>query len=325
LASRIAAEQLKNISKPVRAFSVRPGARRALTEGISAAPPLPYKPSIAVLPFENMSDDPGQEHFADGIVEEILTGLSRIPWLSVIARNSSFVYKGRSVDVKQIGREFGVRYVLEGSVRKAGSRVRITGQLIDSITGTHLWADHFDGGLEDVFALQDKVTASVVGAIEPRVLEAELERVKRKPATSAWDYVARGFASQRTWTREANTEALRMFRQALELDPSLGAAFALASQCYTWGKSFGWLTDPASETAEGARLARRALELGRSDPPTLTMAGFGLAYLEGDLDFGGAAVDRALELNPNFASAWGLSGWIRVYRGESSASSAPFN
>lgn len=206
--------------------------------------------------------------------------------------------------------------MLEGSVRKAGNRVRITGQLIDSISGVHLWADHFDGGLEDVFALQDKVTASVVGAIEPTVIEAEIERIKRTPAASPYDYIAKGFASQRTWSRAGNEEALRLFRYALQLDPSLGVAYVLASQCYTWSKSFGWLTDPGLETAEGARLARRGLELGRNDPPTLTMAGFAIAYLEGGLDVGGAAIDRALELNPNYAGAWGLSGWIRVFRGE---------
>jgi adenylate cyclase len=306
-------QPLKNIARPVRVY-------RVLLDNAAAraAPllPLPDKPSIAVLPFQNMSDDPGQDHFTDGIVEEIITGLSHMRWLSVLARNSSFVYRGRSVDVKQVGRELGVRYVLEGSVRKAGNRVRITGQLIDSITGAHLWADRFDGGLDDVFDLQDKVTASVVGAIEPTLMEAEIERAKRTPAASAYDYVARGFASQRIWSREANVEALRLFRQALELDPSLGFAYASASQCYTWSKSFGWLTDPVSETAEGARLARRALELGRSEPLILTMAGFAIAYLEGDLDFGGAVIDRALELNPNAATALGLSGWIKVYRGE---------
>jgi len=324
-------QALKNIARSVRAYSVRSesslpdtpplageGSARCARVGAAErpCPQLPDKPSIAVLPFANLSGDPEQEYFADGMVEEIITALSRIRWFFVIARNSTFANKGRAVDVKQVGRELGVRYVLEGSVRKAGNRVRITGQLIDSITGGHLWADHFDGGLEDVFDLQDKVTASVVGAIEPTVLEAEFERAKRKPAASAWDYVAQGFASQRTWSREANAEALRMSRQALRLDPSLGVAYALASQCYTWGKSFGWLTDPVSEAAEGARLARRALELGRSEPPILTMAGFAIAYLEGDLDYGAAALDRALELNPNFAGAWGLCGWISVYRGE---------
>jgi TolB-like protein len=273
-------------------------------------------PSIAVLPFQNMSDDPGQEHFTDGVVEEIITGLSRMRWLSVTARNSSFVYRGRSVNVKQIGRELGVRYVLEGSVRKDGNRVRITGQLIDSLTGAHLWADHFDGGLTDIFDLQDKITASVVGAIEPTLIEAEIERTKKTPAASPYDYVMRGFANQRTLSREANAEALRMFEQALQLDPTLALAYAFASQCYTWSKSFGWLTEPVSEIAEGVRLARRAMELGRSDAPTLTLAGFAIAYLEGDLDTGAAAIDRALELNPNFAPAWGLSGWVKGFRGE---------
>jgi TolB-like protein/class 3 adenylate cyclase len=315
-------QSLKNIADPMRAWRVRLGdhARAAgpTKPAIKTAQllALPDKPSIAVLPFQNMSDDPGQEHFADGIVEEIITGLSRMRWLSVTARNSSFVYEGRSVDVKRVGRELGVRYVLEGSVRKAGNRVRITGQLIDSITGAHLWADHFDGGLEDVFGLQDKVTASVVGAIEPTVLEAEIERTKRAPAVSPFDYIVRGFASLRTWSREANAEALQLFRQAQQLDPNLGMAYAAASQCYTWSKSFGWFTDPASETAEGARLARRALELGRSEPIILSMAGFGIAYLEGDLDFGGAAMDRALELNPNTAATLGIGGWISVFRGE---------
>jgi TolB-like protein/tetratricopeptide (TPR) repeat protein len=276
----------------------------------------PGGPSIAVLPFQNMSNDPGQEHFTDGIVDEIITGLSRMRWLSVTARNSSSVYRGRSVNVKQVGRELGVRYVLEGSVRKDGNRVRITGQLIDSITGAHLWADHFDGGLSDIFDLQDKITASVVGAIEPTLIEAEIERTKKAPAASPYDYVMRGFASQRTWSREAHAEALRMFQQALQLDPTLSVGYAFASQCYTWSKSFGWLTEPASEIAEGVRLARRAIELGRSEPPTLALAGFAIAYLEGDLDFGTAAIDRALELNQNFAPAWGLSGWVKGFRGE---------
>src|SRR4051794_3758191 len=236
-----------------------------------------------------MSGDPEQEFVSDGVAEDVITALSHYPSLFVIARNSSFVYKGRSVDVKRVGRELGVHYVLEGSVRKAGNRVRITGQLIDSITGAHLWADHFDGGLGDVFGLQDKVTASVVGAIEPTVFEAEIERTKRAPAVSPFDYIVRGFASQRMWSREASAEALQLFRQAQQLDPNLAMAYAGASQCYTWSKSFGWLADPASETAEGARLARRALELGRSEPIILSAAGFAVAYLEGDLDFGGAA------------------------------------
>ena len=253
----------------------------------------PDNPSIAVLPFQNMSDDPAQDHFTDGIVEEITTGLSRFRWLSVVARNSSFAYRGRAIDVRQIGRDLGVRYVLEGSVRKTADRIRITAQLIDTATGTHVWADHFDGGLEHAFDLQDQVTASVVGAIEPAVLRVESRRATRKPAATAWEHVAQGIAVQRRLTREANAEALQSFHQAITLDPNLAAAYTFASQCYTWAKSFGWFTDPVAESAEGARLARRALDLGRDDAAILTTAGFGLAYLQGDLDVATDAVARA--------------------------------
>ena len=182
---------------------------------------LPDKPSIAVLPFQNMSGDAEQDYFADGMVEEIITALSRMRWLFVIARNSSFTYKGRAVDVKQVGRELGVRYVLEGSVRKAGGQVRITGQLIDAATGAHLWAERFDGGLEDIFDLQDQVTASVVGAIAPKLEQAEIERAQRKPTESldAYDYFLRGMAAFHQWTREGNNEALRLLLQGNRARP----------------------------------------------------------------------------------------------------------
>jgi TolB-like protein/tetratricopeptide (TPR) repeat protein len=274
------------------------------------------KPSIAVLPFQNMSDDAEQQHFADGIVEEITTGLAHIRWISVVARNSSFAYGGRTIDVRQIGRELGAHYVLEGSVRKAGHRVRITAQLVDAVSGAHVWADRFDGGLDDVFALQDQITASVVGAIEPNMVRAEIERRQHKPATNTWDYLAKGTANLQRHTRETNGEALGLFRRAMELDANLALPFALASQCYTWAKSFGWLTNPPSELAEGAILARRALELGRDDAGCLCAGGFGVAYLASDLDVGRAAIDRALVLNPNFAAASAMSGWIRIYLGE---------
>ena len=176
---------------------------------------LPDKPSIAVLPFQNMSGDPEQEYFTDGMVEEIITGLSRMHWLFVIARNSSFAYKGKSPDVRQVGRELGVRYVLEGSVRKAANRLRITGQLIDASTGAHLWADRFDGGLEDVFELQDHVTSRVIGAIAPKLEQAEIERAKHKPTDSldAYDYYLRGMASVHRWSREGVGEALQHARE----------------------------------------------------------------------------------------------------------------
>jgi adenylate cyclase len=311
---------LKNIAEPMRAWRVRlVGTPPPAPIDRAAALPVPEaaeQPSIAVLPFQNMSDDPDQDHFTDGIVEDIITGLSRIRWLSVVARNSSFAYRGRAIDVRQIGRELGVRFILEGSVRKTGDRVRITGQLIDTATGTHVWADRFDGGLEHAFDLQDQVTASVVGAIEPAVLRVESRRATRKPAATAWEHVAQGFAVLSRLTREANAEALQSFQQAKQLDPDLAAAHALASQCYTWAKSFGWFTDPAAESAEGARLARRALDLGRDDAGILTAAGFGLAYLEGDLDTAADAIARARALNPNSAAALGPQGWIHVWRGE---------
>jgi TolB-like protein/Tfp pilus assembly protein PilF len=281
-------------------------------------PPLPSKPSIAVLPFVNMSDDPKQEYFSDGVVEEIITALSRFRHLFVIARNSSFTYKGRAVDVKQIGRELGVRYVLEGSVRKAGNRVRIAGQLVDAATGSYLWADRFDGALEDIFDLQDQVTASVVGAIAPKLEEAEIERARRKPTESldAYDYYLRGVACVHRWAKEASAEALRLFNKAIELDPDFAAAYGMAARCYSQRKVSGWMADRERETADAEQLARRAAELGRHDAVALFTAGMALAYVVGDLDEGAALIDRALALNPNLAWAWLFSGWVRAWLGE---------
>ena len=311
-------QSVKNIARPIRAYRLRLG---TAAESASAARPslsLPDKPSIAVLPFQNMSGDPEQEYFADGMVEEIITALSRIRWLFVIARNSSFTYKGRAVDVKQVGRELGVRYVLEGSVRKAGNRVRITGQLIDTSTGAHLWAERFDGGLEDIFDLQDQVTASVVGAIAPKLEQAEIERAQRKPTESldAYDYFLRGMAAFHQWTREANNEALSLVYKAIDLDPNFASAYSLAARCYAQRKTHGWVTDRAYEIAETARLARRAGELGRDDAVALNAAGIALAFVVGDVDGGAAYIDRALVLNPNLAAAWLHSGWIKVWLGE---------
>jgi TolB-like protein/tetratricopeptide (TPR) repeat protein len=282
------------------------------------APALPDKPSIAILPFQNMSGDPEQEYFVDGMAEDIITALSRMRLLFVIARNSSFTYKGRAVDLKQVGRELGVRYVLEGSVRKVANRVRITGQLIDTATGTHLWADHFDGGLEDVFELQDRVTTNVVGAIAPRLERAEIERAKRKPTESldAYDYFLRGMASVHQWTSEANDEALRMFRKAIELDPDFASAYGMAAWCYTWRAINRWTIDRAQETAEATRLARRAVDLAADDAVALCTGGYALAFVAHDLDGGAALIDRALSLNPNLAWAWHSSGWLRVFLGE---------
>jgi TolB-like protein len=281
---------------------------------------LPDKPSIAVLAFQNLSVDPEQEYFADGVVEDIIAALSRMHWLFVIARNSSFTYKGRAVDVKQVGRELGVRYVLEGSVRKAGNRLRISGELIDTSNGAHIWADRFDGELQDIFDLQDHVAASVVGAIAPKLEQAEIARARRKPTESldAYDFYLRGIASLNhdPSDRVANSDALRLFLKAIELDPDFAAAYGMAAWCYVWRKANGWVTDRANEVAEAERLARRAVALGKDDAVALARGGHALAYVAGELDGGAAFTDQALVLNPNFAVGWMLSGLVSVYQGE---------
>jgi TolB-like protein len=243
-------------------------------EAYSGDLPLPDRPSISVLPFQNMSGDAEQEYFADGVVEEIITALSRFSSLFVIARNSSFKYKGGAVDVKQVGRELGVRYVLEGSVRKAAQRVRITGQLVNAVNGAHLWADRFDGALDDIFDLQDQVAASVVSSIVSKLEQAEIERAKRKPTESlvAYDYFLRGMESAYQNTREAVGEALRLFSRAIELDPSFAAAHGMAAFCYLLRKGGGWMDDPLRDVVEAERFARKAVQLGKDDAVPLARA-----------------------------------------------------
>ncbi len=316
---------LKNIAEPMRVWRVRIGP--SFSPAMLTKPPietalplaLPDKPSIAVLPFINMSGDPEQDYFADGMVEEITTALSHFKGLFVIARNSSFTYKGSAVDVKQVGRELGVRYVLEGSVRKAANRVRITGQLVDTATGAHLWAERFDGGLGDIFALQDQVTESVVGAIAPAVEKAEIERAKRKPTESldAYALYLRGLAKFYQYgSRQANGEALRLFNSAIELDPDFASAYGRAASCYVWAKTNGWFSDTANEIAEVKRLAQRAVELGKDDAIALAASGWALAFVVRDLGLGAALIDRALGLNSNLAEAWRSGGWVKAYLGE---------
>ena len=291
------------------------------------AVPLPDRPSIAALPFVNLSGDPEQAYFTDGVVEDIIAALSRNRWLFVIARNSSFTYKGRAVDVKQVGRELGVRYVLEGSVRSAANRVRITGQLIDTATGMHLWADRFEGSLDDIFALQDQLAASVVGAIAPQLERAEIQRAQRKPTESlnAYDYYLRAMAHLHHGTREAIDEAIPLYYQAIERDPDFAPAYAMAAWCYVWRKVNDWMTDPAREIVEGTRLARRAVALGQDDAVALTRSGHALGHLTGDLDSGIALIDRALVLNPNLAAAWFLGGFLRTWRGETASAIEHFD
>jgi TolB-like protein len=287
-------------------------------ETLEASLVVPDRPSIAVLPFQNLSGDPAQEYFADGVVEDIITALSRVRRMLVIARNSSFTYKGHAVDVKQVGRELGVRYVLAGSVRKAANLVRITGELIEASTGAQLWGDRFDGAIEDIFDLQDRMTENVVGQLLPKLEQVEIERAKHKPTKSldAYDYYLRAMASFYQRTQEATAEALRLFNKAIELDPDFASAYGMAAWCYNWRKMNGWMADRMQETAQAARLAWRAVELGKDDAVALARGGHVIGFLVGDLDSAVAFLDSALALNPNLATAWYLSGWLHVYRGE---------
>jgi TolB-like protein len=305
-------QQVKNIARPVHVFRIRIDAPAAT---VKAPLPLPDKPSLAVLPFQNMTGDPEQEYFADGMVEEITTAIARLPWLFVIARNSAFTYKGRAVDVKQVARELGVRYVLEGSVRKAGNRVRITGQLIDTATGAHIWADRFDGALDDIFELQDQVASSVAGAIEPKLRLAEIERTARKPTErlNAYDLYLRGLVEFRQVTREGYEEAFRLAQQALRIDPSYAPAAGLAALCRTVQASEGWVRNTAETAAETLRLAKQAIDIGKDDPDALWMAAHAIGQFAGDVATAGSAVDRALTLNPNSAHAWNIRGWLYLY------------
>ncbi|HEX2891412.1 MAG TPA: winged helix-turn-helix domain-containing protein [Vineibacter terrae] len=282
------------------------------------APALVDKPSLAVLPFLNLSGDPEQDYFIDGVVEDITSAMSRMRWLLVIARNSSFTYKGRAVDVKQVGRELGVRYVLEGGMRKADNRVRITGQLVDAATGAHIWADRSEGTLDDIFALQDQMATSVVGAIAPQIERAEIERAQRKPTESldAYDFYLRGMASFHRGSRTAIDAALPLFHRAIQLDPDFASAYGMAAWCHFWRKINGWMTDRPRESAEGARLARRAVELGKDDAVALTRGGHALGHFGGDLSRSIALLDRALVLNPNLLAAWYLGGFQRIARGD---------
>jgi len=314
-------QQVKNIARPVRVFDVNmTGETMTLTPEISARSPLPLpgKPSIAVLPFQNMSGDPEQEYFADGMVEEIITALSRIRWLFVIARNSSFTYKAKSADVKQVGRQLGVRYILEGSVRKGGNRVRITAQLIEAETGAHLWADRFDGSLEDVFDLQDKVAANVAGVIEPALQAAEVRRSAARPATdlTAYDLYLRALATYYPITKERLLKALELLQEAIAIDRHCGPALSLAAMCQMRLVRESWAEEPETAGREGVDLARQALQVAEDDPSILANAAFVLANFGEDISAMMALVDRALTLNPSFSRGWFLSGVLRLWAGE---------
>jgi adenylate cyclase len=313
-------QALKNIVRPIHVYRIVVDARRR-----QAAPQhqvgelaLPDKPSIAVLPFQNMSGQPEQEYFADGMVEDIITALSRIKWLFVIARTSTFIYKGKSRDVRQIGRELGVRYVLEGSVRKAGDKVRITGQLIDAVTGAHLWADRFDGSLDDVFELQEKVAVSVAGVIEPTLVAAEILRSAERPTgdPTAYDLYLRAMSQAHSWEEEGIIAALGSLEKAIARDPNYGPALALVAALQQNFHVNGWGADPSANREIGIGMARRALGVAPDDPYVLATAAYVLAYFGEDIDVAVALVDRALALNPSFARGWVISGWLRLWSGQ---------
>ena len=278
--------------------------------------PLPDKPSIAVLPFDNMSGDREQEYFADGMVEEIITALSRFRQLFVIARNSTFTYKGRAVDVKQVGCELGVRYVLEGSVRRSDNRVRITAQLIEAETGAHLWADHFDGLLEDVFDLQDKVASCVAGALEPTLQIVEVERASRRPTSdlAAYDLYLRAYARMLSPARRI-PEVLGLLDQAIERDPNFGLALAWAAICHFLCDVNSWSDDREDNWRKGLKRGLRALQVAGEDPAILANAASALSYFGEDGGAMMALVDRALSFNSSFARGWQCSGGIRLIAG----------
>jgi adenylate cyclase len=308
-------QSVKNIAQPIRTFRVvtEAGATTALEAAVVL--PLPDKPSIAVLPFDNMSGDLEQEYFADGVVEEITAALCRVRDFFVIARNSAFTYKGKAVPAQQASRELGVRYLIEGSVRKAGNRVRITAQLIDGTSGNHLWADRYEGAVTDIFDLQDRITESVVGAIQPSVRSAEIERSRRKRPESldAYDFVLRAYPSVWSLERTANVEALKLLGKAVAIEPGYPLALSLAAWCHAQQVVYNWSADPEGARAEALRLAQMATAAGGEDDPTILTV-LGAAHtIVGNHAIAARLLEKALALDPNSAWAWNRSGWLQSY------------
>ncbi len=311
-------QAVKNFAEPVRAYRVVLDPNPAF----DAPPPLPDKPSIAVLPFINMSGDPEQEFFADGMAEDIITALSKFRWFLVIARNSSFIYKGQAVDVKRVGKELGVRYVLEGSVRKGGNRLRITAQLIDAVTSTHIWAEHYDRKLEDIFAVQDEITERIVSSIEPELGSAERDRARRKPPESldAWDRFQRGLWHVHRMNEHDQSEADRLMREVTEIDPGFSPAYAYLAFLRSVAVIYGLTEDDAKTLAEGHAFGDKAVTLDRND----AVAHFGLGRiltLEGETEAAIAESKVAIGLNPNFAHGHHNLGWA-LYWGKADAEAA---
>jgi adenylate cyclase len=307
-------QTLKNIARPMRVYHAQSEFATTSSAPAKTGLPLPDKPSLAVLPFQNMSGDPEQEYFADGIVEELTAALSRVRDFFVIARNSAFTYKGLAVSAQQVSRELGVRYLIEGSVRKSGDRVRITAQLIDGTSGTHLWADRYEGLIADIFDLQDRITESVVGAIEPSVRSAEIERARRKRPESldAYDLVLGAYPGVWSLERVANSEALALLDQAITIEPGYPLAVALAAWCHAQRVVYNWAVDPGAEQAEALRLAERAFAGAGDDPTILAVLGAAQAVV-GNLGIAERLLEKALALDPNSAWAWNRSGWLQQY------------
>ncbi|QOZ69286.1 hypothetical protein WN72_25440 [Bradyrhizobium arachidis] len=315
---------LKNIQRPVRAYLIggkanhgSAAAERSI--GSATGRSQAERPSLAVLPFKNLGGDHETDYFADGIVEDIITALSRTRWLFVIARNSSFIYKGRPVDARQVGHELGVRYLVEGSIRKAGQRVRISGQLIEAATGRHLWADRFDGDLADIFDLQDRITASVVVAIEPSVRLAEIERAQRKPTDNldAYDLLLRALPPINAYTREGFVEAETLLRRAVALDPAYAEALAALAECLVRMTLNGWVANKSAATAEAADLAARAVTLDPANATILAIAAWAYSTVGVRFEQSLELADRALAIHPNSVHVRSFCGWVYNYFGES--------
>src|ERR1051325_4092241 len=311
--------QVKNIPRPIRTHRILLTSATVDPIGVTGSVyafgrSVPQKPSIAVLPFANMSGDAAQEYFSEGISEDIITNLSRNRAFFVISRSTSFTYTGPAVDVGKIGRELGVRYVIEGSVRKAGNRVRLTAQLIDAPSGNHIWADRYEGVLADIFDLQDRITESVVGAIAPSIRSAEIERSRRKRPESldAYDFVLRAYPSVWSLERSANAEALSLLGQAIAIEPGYPLALALAAWCHAQQSVYNWAPEPEAARAKAMRLAQAAAAASGDDPTVLTMLGAAHTIV-GNHAAGARFLERALTLDPNSAWAWNRSGWLKSY------------
>ena len=312
-------QKVKNISEPIRVYRIaleRSAAGMAPGGEMDLA--LPTKPSIAVLPFANHSGDPEQEYFSDGVADDLITALSNVRSFFVIDRSSSFTFKGKTVTVKEVGQALGVHYVVEGSVRKAGDKVRVSAQLVEAATGTHVWADRYDGALDNIFDLQDRIAASVVGAIEPQLHRAEIERIRHKRPESfdAYDLTLAGLAYMNRLNQNDTDKALALFRRAIEADPTYARAYACASWCYRRQVQLQGMVLSDNERAEAVRLAQAALKADRTDPYVLWQAGVTAALVEGDFEEGAALIDRSLAINANANRAWLSSAMRRCYSGD---------